>query len=204
MAGFYETLLQNLNSMPVGSYAPAKTATVFGNAATTPASVDTSNARIDYRQQLVTNAEKTLAAEQAAYDAAMKQYKNQLAAYNNSSNLRWPFGTNIIERLGYNKALQGHQNSASTPTAPSRTALTNAQTALTKAQNDLAKTIANQGLQKIAGQEAVNQGLAAKAAEEQGIANAAKMYQQAMQGEAARNAIMNGAIGTVGNFGGVK
>ena len=52
-------------------------------------------------------------------------------------------------------------------------------------------------MQKLAGQDAVAQGLAAKSAEEQGIANAAKMYQQAMQGEAVRNAIMNSAIGTV-------
>jgi hypothetical protein len=85
-----------------------------------------------------------------------------------------------------------------------KTKVENLQKQLTKNQNDFQRAITRQQDLNAAGQDAVNWGLAAKAAEENGLRNAMQAYQQGMANAGVRNAIMNAAINTVGNGGGGK
>lgn len=184
MAGLYETLLQN--------YSP-----VFGNVAVTPASIATTNARIAGLQQNVADAQTALTQARDTYNSLVANSSNNgnrgKIAFRDLPSLSWgqPGSTDyLISRL----------KEGTNTTPPDTTAVTNAQNALTTAQTRLNSALARQEANRLAGEQAVQWGQTARNAEQQGIARAAQMYQQALQGEAVRNAIMNNAIGTVGNF----
>lgn len=183
MAGLYETLLQ--------SYSP-----VFGNVAVTPASIATTSARIAGLQQNVADAQSALTQARDTYNSLVANSSNNgnrgKIAFRDLPLLSWgnPGSADLI------RSLRGTTNVA----PPDTTAVTNAQNAFTTAQTRLNNALARQEANRLAGEQAVQWGQTARNAEQQGIARAAQMYQQALQGEAVRNAIMNSAIGTVGNF----
>lgn len=194
MAGLYETLLGQ-------PYAGS----IFGNVAVTPSGVSSANARIDALKQNVANA-------QAALDAAnndFNNYKTNLgAASNRQNNMSYYVGGFPINNKAYREYGRGRikTNTDTNPMGTSlaqsyATRISDAQKVLSENQQKLDNALARQEAIKLAGEQAVGWGQTARAAEEAGIARAAQMYQQAMQGEATRNAIMNNAINTVG-FGG--
>lgn len=212
MAGFYETIMSDLNSMPVQTYTPTKVS-VFGGTIAKPTHTSAGVAKL---QAAVNTANKAVNKAQNAYDSYMKKAPVKSAevaqheALMNSIGYRNPTSANSGRANFYNTILANGNdayNKYQTQMNNYNTKLGNLNTALKAAQKTLAskKSALSDYKTKMKSEtDAVNWGLAAKNAENQGIANAAKMYQQAMQGEAVRNAIMNGAIGTVGNFGGVK
>ena len=188
MAGLYEMLLE-------------ENAPIFGNVAVAPANVATSNARIAGLRQNVADA-------QTALQRAKDTYNNTVA--NNRTyptllkgNRPAPFNTleyKALQAAGVVPKPADIGIATTSNVTPDTTALTTAQNALTNAQTRLNNALARQELNKLAGEQAVKWGQTARDAEQQGIERAAQMYQQALQGEAVRNAIMNNAIGTVGNF----
>ena len=198
MAGFYENLMASTNT---NQYLPASKP-IFGNAATTPAIVDTSQANIDNLRSQVENYQNQLNAAQQAYDDYNARNYSGKGKNNNNTNENLVKLRNAFSNLG-NK----NQSNAYTPPDYSNEyakRVNDAQTKLFDAQNSLNDAMNRQASQIASGSNAVQQGLVAKAAEEQGLDSAMRAYQTAMGSEAVRNAIMNGAIGTVGNFGGGK
>ena len=187
MAGFYETLMSYQQP-----YSMSRNQAVFGQAATMPGIVAISNDNINNLRNSVAQAQSVLDATQKAYDNLMSskpQQYNFVSRYGN----RYPIQQEKPAFTSWQSQLNNQQSK-----------LSDAQTALQNNQTALQDAIARQGAQITAGQDAVNWGLAAKNAEAQGLQNVMQAYQTAMGNESVRNAIMNGAIGTVGNFGGGK
>lgn len=155
-------------------YVPA-TKPVFGNAVS--ALDGTANEkRIAQMRQEVNNAQNRLAMAQSAYNS----YK--------STPVKSAKMTTMDDYKKKLSALSDEVNSK--------------QTALDSANNALTDYINRQESMAQSNQDAVNWGLAARNAEEQGLQNAMNAYSTVMGNEAVRNAIMNNAIGTIGNFGG--
>lgn len=193
-------------------YQVPTTMSVFGNAATTPANLTTSNARIEALRQNLANAQAQLAQannsgnntqqsiQDRLYDYYMNEYRNTKPTSVAAVVHKEMFGDDLYKKQAQQQAAKEAKKIAAWYGGD---ATTSAQNAVNTAQEKLNNALARQQMQIQAGQDAVNWGQTAMNAEQQGIANAAQMYQQAMQGEAIRNAIMNNAIGTVG-FGGGK
>lgn len=206
MAGFYENLMASTNT---NQYLPASKP-IFGNAATTPAVVASSQANIDNLRSQVENYQKQLNTAQQAYDDYVAQTKGGKNGKNgNNTNSRNEKLLNVLSKSYILGNQNKSKNQSSTYTVPDYTSeytkrINDAQNNLFDAQNTLNDALNRQASQIASGSNAVQQGLVAKAAEEQGLDSAMRAYQTAMGNEAVRNAIMNGAIGTVGNFGGGK
>lgn len=198
MAGFYETLMSYQQP-----YSMSRNQAVFGQAATMPGIVAISNDNINNLRNSVAQAQSELDSTQKAYDNLMSSKPQQ---YN--FNPRYDTYDDHFYGHNYGNPYQKQENPAYTSWQSQlnnqQSKLSDARTALQNNQTALQDAIARQGAQITAGQDAVNWGLAAKNAEAQGLQNAMQAYQTAMGNEAVRNAIMNGAIGTVGNFGGGK
>ncbi|WP_028130227.1 hypothetical protein [Selenomonas sp. AE3005] len=197
MAGFYETLLAYQNASP--NYAFPETRGVFGQAATTPSIVAMSNDNINNIRNSVNNIRNSVNQAQNAFNAAQKKYSELLSAqpqqyaYGNERDYDRFEQLNLINNPAYKTWKTSLDNEQAN--------MNNARTALQKNQTELQSAIARQGAQIAAGQDAVNWGLAAKAAEQQGLQNAMQAYRQTMANEGARNAIMNAAISTVSGGG---
>jgi DNA repair exonuclease SbcCD ATPase subunit len=166
---------------------PGIQGSIFGNATTEPAIVSSMSDKINTLTNNIATGQSDLAAAQAAYNKVAKQ---KVPQYVN--------GGYFFKQV--NPAYTTWQNNLKNK----QTQVTNLQNQLTKNQNDLQKAISRQKDLNIAGQDAVNWGLVAKAAEENGLRNAMQAYQQGMANAGVRNAIMNAAINTVGNGGGGK
>lgn len=187
MAGFYETLLAYQNASP--NYAFPETRGVFGQAATTPGIVAISNDNINNIRNSVNQAQNTFNAAQKNYSGLLSAQPQQYAYGYDRDNGRYYQMENPAYKT-WQTSLDNEQAN-----------MNNARTALQKNQTELQSAIARQGAQIAAGQDAVNWGLAAKAAEQQGLQNAMQAYRQTMANEGARNAIMNAAISTVSGGG---
>lgn len=171
---------------------PAIPGSIFGNVVTSPAIVTNMTDKINNLRENIATGQNDLAAAQAAYNKVAKQ---KVAQYVNQYN---PTLYSYVNAT--NPAYTTWQNNLNNK----QTAVTNLQKKLTKNKNDLQRALSRQQELNAAGQDAVNWGLTAKAAEENGLRNAMQAYQQGMANAGVRNAIMNAAINTVGNGGGGK
>lgn len=187
MAGFYETLMAYQNNRP--NYSLPETRAVFGNAATTPSIIAISDNNINALRDSVNQAKNNLAEAQQGY--------NRLAS---NAPQQYVYGYSSYD--SYTPRTNDAYTAWQTQLNNQQSAINNAQTALSKKQTELQDAINRQQNQIAAGHDAVNWGLTAKNAEAQGLQNAMQAYQQLMANAGTRNAIMNAAIGTVGNNGG--
>lgn len=194
MAGFFETLMAYPNT---SSRSLPETYAVFGDAATTPGIVSVSNNNINALQNMVNQARSNLAAAQQGYNNLAAHQPQQYITQNKDWGVWNDSGTK-----NKNGSVSPEYTNWQTQLGNQQAAINNQQTALAKYQTELQDAINRQQSQIAAGQDAVNWGLAAKNAEQQGLFNAMQAYQQQMANAGARNAIMNAAIGTVGNNGG--
>ena len=185
-----------MNQQPVVvNTTPAIPGAIFGNAVTEPAIVATMDNKINNLQNNIATNQSDLAEAQAAYNKLAKQ---KVAQYINNYQNYYDYGWNGKPQQTVNPAYTTWQNNLQNQ----QTQINNLKNQLTKNKNALQKAITRQSDLNAAGRDAVNWGLAAKAAEENGLQNAMQAYQQAMANAGVRNAIMNAAIGTVGNNGG--
>lgn len=208
-AGNVDTL-KNQAAAPTAQYqtTPAIPGSIFGNAVTEPAIISTMNDKISDLQNSVATNQSDLAAAQAAYNKLAKQKVAQTistpvqrtgitgALLNGGGGVWGALGKISSTNPAYTKWQE--QLSAQSKK------VNDLKAQLSKNQTDLQKAISRQADLNAAGRDAVSWGLAAKAAEENGLRNAMQAYQQGMANAGVRNAIMNAAINTVGNGGGGK
>ena len=204
-AGNVDTL-KNQAAAPTAQYqtTPAIPGSIFGNAVTEPAIISTMDDKISNLQNSVATNQSDLAAAQAAYNKLAKQKVAQTISIPTGITGVLLNGGGAWGALGKiastNPAYTKWQEQLSAQSKK----VNDLKAQLSKNQTDLQKAISRQADLNAAGRDAVSWGLAAKAAEENGLRNAMQAYQQGMANAGVRNAIMNAAINTVGNGGGGK
>lgn len=170
MAGFYDELLKSTNA----DHTMPAVYPIFGNAATTPAIVSSSQANIDNLQSQVNNYQNQLNAAQNAYNTYLDSLNANTSGKNKNNENNEKLLKSLAKKNGTTK------DTLSDLSSQYATAVSDAQTGLTKAQNSLNDALNRQASQIASGQSAVQWGQNAKAAEEQGLRNAQQMYNNLM------------------------